>query len=358
MSRDDAVSGRDRRAPGAPASSSAEAGTAVWGSDAWRARAVAWLDARLAEHGIRRTGAPEQPHLRPWATALRAPTDRGVFWLKAASPGTAFEIRLYRWLPKLAPEQVLEPLAIDEERAWIILPDGGPTLGDAAPGERLVPALARALGDYARLQRALAPHAQELVELGVTDMRAGVMPQRFDEAAAQVAARLANGSAEERATFERARALRETFVAGCRELARSPVPPSLDHNDLHPWNIFAAAEGHPARFYDWGDCVVAHPFASLLPVLGFLRYRLNAAADDPRLEHVRDAYLAEYADVAPHAELVREAMLACRVANVARVLTWTRALELLDGDEVGQLALAPIRKFAALLDPSPISVGA
>src|SRR5690606_12619049 len=38
-----------------------EAGTASWGTEAWRSRAVAWLDARLAERGIERTGAVEQP---------------------------------------------------------------------------------------------------------------------------------------------------------------------------------------------------------------------------------------------------------------------------------------------------------
>jgi hypothetical protein len=50
---------------------------------------VTWLDERLAASGIRRTGEVSQPHLRPWATALRAPTDRGPVWLKASGPETA-----------------------------------------------------------------------------------------------------------------------------------------------------------------------------------------------------------------------------------------------------------------------------
>lgn len=49
-------------------------GVEVWGSDAWRELAVSWLDQQLAATGIRRTSGIEQPHLRPWATALRAPT--------------------------------------------------------------------------------------------------------------------------------------------------------------------------------------------------------------------------------------------------------------------------------------------
>ena len=57
---------------------------ALWSSDDWRREAEAWLDGQLAARGIRRTGEVTQPHLRPWATVLRAPTTRGVVWLKAA----------------------------------------------------------------------------------------------------------------------------------------------------------------------------------------------------------------------------------------------------------------------------------
>jgi hypothetical protein len=43
---------------------------ALWSSPAWRAQAVAWLDAQLAPGGIERTGEVEQPHLH-WVAATR-----------------------------------------------------------------------------------------------------------------------------------------------------------------------------------------------------------------------------------------------------------------------------------------------
>ena len=43
-----------------------------WSSDAWLGEAEAWLDQQLAANGIRRVGEVTQPHLRPWATVLRA----------------------------------------------------------------------------------------------------------------------------------------------------------------------------------------------------------------------------------------------------------------------------------------------
>jgi hypothetical protein len=139
---------------------------------------VTWLDERLAASGIRRTGAVEQPHLRPWATALRAPTDRGPVWLEAAGPETAFEVALYQLLERVAPERVLTPIATDPGRGWMVLPDGGVTLGERldelGPVEAMV-----VLPEYGRLQRDLGPHVDELLRLGLADMRASVMPLRF-----------------------------------------------------------------------------------------------------------------------------------------------------------------------------------
>jgi hypothetical protein len=332
-------------------------GVALWGSEAWRAEAVAWLDSRLASHGIARSGAVEQPHLRPWATALRVPTSAGAVWLKAASPGTAFEVRLYRLLSRLAPEQVLQPLAIDEGRGWVVLPDGGVTLGAVATGEALPGALCSALAGYARLQRVLSPHADELVALGLADMRAARMPERFEQALAICESYVARaGSADDRARLSRVAAQRPAFLACCRELASCPVPPSLDHNDLHPWNIFAARNGKPARAYDWGDSVVAHPFASLLVALGFVRLTFHTSADDARVTRVRDAYLDMFADLGSHAELVHTAELACHVGKVARALTWARAIAA-EGDATGPHAGAPLHWLCALLDPAYLIEG-
>ncbi len=85
-------------------------------------------------------------------------------------------------------------------------------------------------------------------------MRPQVMLDRFDEAL-----ELISGDG-----IDRVAAMRPTYRGWCERLAASPVPASIDHNDLHAWNILAGE-----RFYDWGDAVVAHPFASMLGGLGF-----------------------------------------------------------------------------------------
>jgi hypothetical protein len=346
----------------AEAATQSASGTELWSSPEWLATALAWLDEQLHAAGIQRTGSAEQPHLRPWATALRVPTTRGVFWLKAASAGTAFEIRLYPLLRRAAPGWVLEPLAIDLERSWIVLPDGGATLRASVPPARLVPALLQVLPQYAELQRQLSPHAGEMLELGLADMRAQLLPQRFEEGlreASDYTQRL--GTPADAELIQRLQAFRGTFCDWCARLEHAPGPASLDHNDLHTGNIFvqdSGATGLTARFYDWGDAVLAHPFASLLVALGEVCQRLQLAPEDAQILRLRDAYLEPFGDLAPHAELVAAVDLSCRGGKVARALTWARALRTLNPEEAQRFAGAPLRWLGFLLDESQLGIGA
>ena len=328
-----------------------DTGQDVWGSPAWRQRAVTWLDGVLAAAGIQRTGEVEQPHLRPWATALCAPTTRGRVWLKAPGPGTRFEVGLYALLDRLVPERVLNPIAVDVERGWVVLPDGGATLDDSCTGDALASGLIEALPSYAELQRELMPHSSELLACGVADMRPERMPERFVEAVsvAEAIARRA-GTPDDAALLRRVRALEPSFAGWCRELEDAPGAPSLDHNDLHPGNIFVGPPAAGAKFFDWGDSVVAHPFASLLPVLHTLREQFQLPESDARLRRARDAYLEVFADLAPPAELIRVSELACRVAKIARALVWQRALTLLGPDEAPLFERAPLRWVVGVLE--------
>jgi hypothetical protein len=321
-------------------------GIEIWSSAAWRELAVTWLDAQLAHEGIQRTGDVEQPHLRPWATALKAPTTHGPIWLKAAGPGTAFEVGLYGLLHRAAPECVLAPIASAPARGWIVLPDGGQPLGERVTGDDLVDALVTVLAHYGRLQRELAPQVGEMLALGLGDMRPASMPSRFDEALIAAGRYVERrGDAADRATYAQLGALRDTFAGWCERLADAPVPASLDHNDLHPWNILVARGDTVANahFYDWGDSVVAHPFASLLLPLGWVQRQLGFGRGAPEVLRVRDAYLDVFSDLAPHAELVEALELACHVGKAARALTWERALRALGDAEAGEHTGARVR---------------
>jgi hypothetical protein len=279
----------------------------------------AWVDAH-----VERTGPVVLTRERPWGRVWRAPTALGPVWIKEPGAGTRFEVPLYGLLARVVPEDVLVPIAIDEARGRLLLPDGGPPLRDR---EDWLDGLVEALVEYGRLQRALAPYAAEMLALGVHDMRPAVMPARFEEALA------AAGDLPEVA------ALAPRVGEWCERLAASPLPASLDHNDLHPGNVLAGP-----RYYDWGDAVLAHPFAVALVPLGMIAARHGEAA----LVRARDAYLAGFGEPG---ELVETLELACRVAKIARALTWVRAIQAGGGAVDPDWADAPANTLALLLAP-------
>jgi Phosphotransferase enzyme family len=339
-----------------PASPPTSYGPATWSSARWRDEVTSWLDDRLAALGERRTGEVEQPHLRPWSTALRAATSRGTVWLKAPGPGAAFEVPLYPVLVARAGQHVLTPLAVDVDRRWLLLPDGGPVLGDILQGRPLLDALCTAVAAYGQLQLDLAGSVDELLHAGVPDMRAEIMPARLAQALEVVRPYVESSDDDaDRATYERLFRTQDEFTRACGELARSVVPASLQHGDLHPRNIFAGAgEGSPPVFFDWGDSTVAHPFTTMLVTLRVVR-SLTSGDDGGRdVVRVRDAYLEPFASLAPRRVLVEELERACHIGKAARCLTWAANLSGLPAADTADDADVPFGWLALLLDSSSL----
>jgi hypothetical protein len=314
----------------------------LWASVEWRRLATDWLDSRLSQAGIVRTGDVTQPRVRPWGTLLTAPTSAGPVWMKAPGPHTAFEVPLYGLLRTVVPAWTVPPIAVDVERGWLLLPDGGTPLRES--GNDSVEAMLRVLPQYAQLQRELMPHVSSLLSAGVADMRAPVMLQRFDEAVAAVTRRSRPQDAE---VIRRIAARRDVVAGWCAELAGMSIPASLDHNDLHIGNVFV--HGDRVRFYDWGDSVVAHPFASMIVVWKDMTVMHGFAPNDPIMLRLRDAYLETFSDLAPHKELAAQMELACRVGMIARTLVWEHALLTAGGRS--DFETAPLDTLKSVLGP-------
>jgi len=297
---------------------------AKWRSRSWRHEATSWLDECLGSLGMERIGEVSQPHLEPWSTLLSADTNEGRVWLKAMVPGTSFEIGLYDLLVQVDPEHVLHPLASDRERGWLLLPDGGPSLGDRLTGTDLVDAMVVALPQYASLQRSTTGHTKELIDLGLFDLRPDVLLDRH----------LDNLGAAVDPFLDDPMEVGSDILAWSKRLSGSPVPASIEHNDLHPWNILGlepprtgSNTANPVVIYDWGDSVVAHPFGGAQLPISWIRRMVGIGPEHPDCLRLRDAYLEVFDDLASHATLVELFDAACRLAKASRAIIWDRSPE-------------------------------
>ncbi|MDX3374731.1 phosphotransferase [Streptomyces sp. ME02-6991-2A] len=288
-----------------------------WDEPDRRAEALDWATGRLAAHGLRESGR-RQVRLRPWSVLVRFSVDGGrgdrPVWFKAVPPAAAFEAGLAASLADWVPDHVLAPLAVDAERGWCLMPDGGPLLRQVLDeGAGTLADWEDALRSYAVMQRALVPYAEKVTGLGVPSARPLELPGLFDTLLAENQAL----TSQERAALE---ALRPRLVEWCAELATVGVADSLDHADLHDGQLFRPAPGR-FTFFDWGDALVGHPFSSLLVPARSAEDRFG-----PRvLPRLRDAYLEPWTgDGIAAGDLRRAVSLAWRLAALGRAASWGR----------------------------------
>jgi hypothetical protein len=332
-----------------------------WTDPAFRQEIAAWARAAIDAVGRRISGPIEQPHVRPWSTVFRIPTDAGPLWCKALGPGSAHEAPLLEAFTAWGMAGVPALVAVDVERAWLLLEDGGPTLRLTRPdgtGDHDLTAWKRILLQYAGLQRATESHVDELLALGVPDGRPEALADTLiglldaDELWVQELLDEQTGDDEERidadATRRRLRDLVPRVRDAATALADSGIAATIQHDDLHGGNILVDREH--VRFFDWGDAVVAHPFGTLTVTLNSIAYRLGTEAEDPMLAGVRDAYLAEWSDVGPPDELVPVVDLARDLGRIARAAAWARAIEGVPRDALEGHGGAPAAWLADLVD--------
>ncbi|MBA3236373.1 MAG: aminoglycoside phosphotransferase family protein [Chloroflexi bacterium] len=263
---------------------------------------------------------------------LTIPTTDGTVWFKACGPGTAHEARLYPSLARWAAPHVLEPIAVDAERAWLLLPDGGVRLRDRVAGGPGIEAWQRILPIYAELQRRLETRVPEMLGLGVPDQHPATMPG--------YRAALIEDSAVGLAEDDRRRLIDADaeYLTRCKDLAADGIAPTVQHDDLHAGNVLV--DGGLDRIFDWGDAAVAHPFGTMLVTLRSIASRGGHGTDPTGLERLRDAYLEPWTDRHARPALVRSVDNAVHVATIGRALAWRRALSGIPRDELGEDAEA------------------
>jgi len=245
----------------------------------------------LAAHGVEPSAAIEVIHERPWATVLRVPTHDGDLFLKAEEPLQAYEVELTVMLASRWPDRVPEVVAADTERSWLLLRDGGVRIADS--GDLHV--FPRALELYGELQVGESGHVDELLAVGLRDLRLKVVVDSYGSFFERE-----HGLAREE--VERFLKLESRYAELCAELAELGLPASVQHDDLHQWNVFV--RGERVAIYDWGDASVGFPLWSWLKPFS----ALSEAGIDP--EPLRAGYLSAWRDFASEHELRRALELA------------------------------------------------
>jgi aminoglycoside phosphotransferase (APT) family kinase protein len=269
-----------------------------WMRHGWFTQAQAWVSETLNAHGYTLTSLPEQFKQFNLSALIRAETTAGTMYFKASvsMPLFCHEAKMMQTLGALLPQYIPAPIAIDEERHWMLSEDFGTDLRSNQPD---LPTLQRMAKTYAALQIHTTSMLDTLLNSGCLDRRLEVLASQIDELMADEDC-VAGLSEEERAEWKNSA---PTLKALCQTLATYNVPYTLVHGDFHAGNV--TLRGDDLLFFDWTDACVAHPFFDL-PVMVNFDAKDNATA-------LEDAYLACWTAYEPM-ERLREAY------NIAYIL--------------------------------------
>ena len=284
-----------------------------WTDELWLETAHEWIHDRLAKLGRAVTGPIEQPHVRPWATAMRVPTDAGPVWFKANAPVLAHEAAVVSVIAGRRPDLVPELLAADLERGWMLMGDGGLRLREIVERERSLRRWLELLPLYAKLQIDLARHADELVGVGAPDRRLAVLASQYEELLDHGVEGLPQGE------LRRLRGLTARVGEMCDQLAGYGLPETIQHDDLHDGQVFVRDGRY--LFFDWGDACVSHAFFTMAVTLeGQLAWGLDDVEGSEDIGPYRDAYLEPFTGYATRPELKSAHIIALRLGWLCRAL--------------------------------------
>jgi Phosphotransferase enzyme family len=203
----------------------------------------------------------------------------GGAWFKACHGTQVFEARLTAVLSRRWPDRVAEVLAHDEGRAWLLLADAGTAIAELANAPEI---WLEALPRYAELQRGEVHHVEDHLAHGVPDLRVDRLPVLFR-------ALLDLDLPLREREIARLRAFEPELARLCGELATEHPITSIQHDDLHLWNLFV--RGAEVRVLDWGDSSIGDPFWSPYVTFRFLERVNGLQPGDPWFARLRAAYL-------------------------------------------------------------------
>jgi hypothetical protein len=284
-----------------------------WQLEGWYTTAVGWINETLS-------GVSNVEQYATWCASslLRVEADEGRYYFKSAPHFFHSEPVVTAALAEHFPGAIPRPVAVDEERGWMLLED----FGDALVGEMEVEHWDGALDTMLTLQRASLPILDALLGSGCIDRRPMVLAKQI--------AHFAEGRLEELSnhTIDDLRAAVPRLQELCFDVAESKIPNTLVHGDFHAENVVIKDGRH--LIFDWTDACIAHPFVDLATFF----HNFGPASTDTDLRHrMRDKYLLGWSDLIPLDEAVRLFERAEPLTAMHHAITYRRILDALDPSE-------------------------
>ncbi len=302
-----------------------------WEDLHWLKQVNDWIEAETSRQNIKITGPIEQPHIYPWSTVLRVPTNEGTLFFKATAQETLYEAALTQALAGWYPHCMPEFVAVDASRGWMLMRDGGePLRASIRPTKDIAP-WTPVISLFSKVQIDSAEHVSELLTLGIPDWRLKNLPNLYSQLLKDTEIlRLDQSDGLTSEDFQRVQELAPRFAQICNQLAAFGIPETVNHGDFHDGNILVK-DGRITLF-DWGDGCAAHPFISLRTFFVSIEIALDLEdfSFTPEMAALLDVYLEPWQQFTSKENLLAAYKTSRCVASIVKTLMWHKTVSSLE----------------------------
>ena len=263
-----------------------------WSYPGWLQEVNSWVEYVLAEKGIKKTGYMIPEKIWSISYVASVPTDRGVYWFKAAPKFFSVESTLTNWLHQNFSHITPSVVSIEKSQNWMLMEDfQGEDFNGISDRNKLSEYL-ELLGE---LQSTCSDRSTELETLGLRRNNPRLLIEFIDWLNSWPHDIYIDLDKEQRnLLIGSLPALRNS----AEELVNTNIQPTLEHGDMDASNAFVTNRGNVNRpiFMDWSDAVISHPFFTMSSFWGI-------GADEA---FVAKSYLKAFTRFRPMEELLKE----------------------------------------------------
>jgi hypothetical protein len=270
----------------------------------WFNQAEHWIQFQLDRLGIQVTGSVEQ-FRQGWTSSclLRVPSSQGWIYFKAGNEPAPGEAALTSALAQRWPQSVIEPLAVDASRNWMLTRDFRGQ--EARIDLQQIPAFANSL---AELQLQSANDLQHWLELGCRKFSLEDFMQSSRQAGQYRNILQQGGGRLTDTEWDNFLQALQPIADQCRVLSEVDLPLTMVHTNFRVDNL-VELDGK-RLLLDWSGSLVSHPFLALgqvfrehssTPAPGGSTMRIT----DSLYQQIIESYLQPFSSLAGMQDLLR-----------------------------------------------------
>ena len=239
----------------------------------------------------------------PWSVVIKAEMGQDCYYLKKTPSELFIEHQVIDLIKQVIPNAPIATVIFvnHELNSFIMNSCGHYSLHTKFNGSLDGKWLIKGITSYIKIQRALEPHIDDFMAIGVPDWRIARIPELYIELLENKEVLIEEGLSHH--DMAQLMGLVPKIRSICEFLSKYPIKETLVNCDFNENNMILNESTGQISIIDWGEVVISHPLFSLASHLHNTTIRYKLESKGQLIESMKQRCLSSWFDVADKQEL-------------------------------------------------------